>query len=608
MRRTAPRLLGSYPRAELSPHAWLWSHLSPPTTSCRSFASASAAAALQPSSPSPSSTADASPPSPPSPFPEPIHDPFARIRAWRDDTRPLRAFLRAPSADLLLPASLTSTVDALCSSLDYNPSHPSSPGTPAHLLALHSATRYAVLHRVLSEVRQRLPWLTPTRLLDAAFTTGHSAWALHGLWGDAVKEYRAVGAQRPVAAVGKEAVAPLAMAIKHVPALLSAVEGCDVVLCGYGLSEAGKARRRGQLDLMWRSVRPGGVLVLVEEGTQDGFDIVRSARQYLLQEYGGRRDGKAELGPLAPTVVAPCGHDVGCPKGTRGVCAFAQRILWSTLPHASPYRRVRTSNRLGGILLERFSYVVLHKGPVRPPATAELPLPAAVYEGRYHRVLSPPLLRGKHVTMDLCTTEGKEERWTVGKYSAGLEGGYRQGRDTRWGDLWQFDKRDSVTQLRKERRKDRAKEDVPEADGTAAQPAAEGEEPVKEEKGSARQRRKARRAARAGGEEEEAEWRTGDPLEKFAPIILARRRALGQLGTKRKSTIERTRADSEGEAHASDPAQSATGGEGRQEDEAGLQEKDEDHDTEDEAEEDEEEDALDRNSAPPVSRHTKQRV
>jgi len=50
------------------------------------------------------------------------------------------------------------------------------------------------------------------------------------------------------------------------------------------------------------------------------------------------------------------------------------------------------------------------------------------------RAILSPLKRRGHVTLDLCTPEGKLERWTVPKsFSAQA---YRDARKSKWGDLW----------------------------------------------------------------------------------------------------------------------------------------------------------------------------
>ena len=48
--------------------------------------------------------------------------------------------------------------------------------------------------------------------------------------------------------------------------------------------------------------------------------------------------------------------------------------------------------------------------------------------------MGPPLSRGKHVCVDLCTPDGVLERRFIGK-SQGVGGGYWFDRKLRWGDI-----------------------------------------------------------------------------------------------------------------------------------------------------------------------------
>jgi len=66
--------------------------------------------------------------------------------------------------------------------------------------------------------------------------------------------------------------------------------------------------------ILWEKLRPGGVLVLVEPGTPDGFSTVRTVRNMLLQSCppseGDDRDGAVEE---ECHVIAPCTHNGKCP-------------------------------------------------------------------------------------------------------------------------------------------------------------------------------------------------------------------------------------------------------------------------------------------------------
>ena len=52
----------------------------------------------------------------------------------------------------------------------------------------------------------------------------------------------------------------------------------------------------------------------------------------------------------------------------------------------------------------------------------------------FPRMVLPPLKRRGHIILDLCTPEGKLERWTVPRSFSRVA--YRDARKSRWGDLW----------------------------------------------------------------------------------------------------------------------------------------------------------------------------
>ena len=104
-----------------------------------------------------------------------------------------------------------------------------------------------------------------------------------------------------------------------------------LVLCSFVLSEIGGGVEAlcEQLDALWLSTRK--VLVLVEAGTVDGFNLIQFARSYLLSKYPPSND------PTVPGTytVAPCPHDLQCPMSTDNVCRFLQRIDRHQVPTRS---------------------------------------------------------------------------------------------------------------------------------------------------------------------------------------------------------------------------------------------------------------------------------
>lgn len=295
----------------------------------------------------------------------------------------------------------------------------------------------------------------------------------------------------------------------------------DIVLFAYGLLDLGPNESKILIERLWQLVPEHGVLILIEKGSKEGWEAIRDARHKLLKRHRtpvskelaaeqsvnqtshqsvNPSDNQNavvptnELGlPVLPipalqspvvqpshmTVLAPCAHDMACPQGPKSRCVFGNRTLTSSLPGSTPAKQIKSEDAFGGLAIDDFAYVVLHKGAVQVPSKvkpAEHPVasskqstkpdtqpntqsnaqidtqslyPFAVH--RYHRLTRPALIRQGHTILDMCTTDGKLERRVVPK-KLGLDGGYVQAKHSRWGDMWQFDRVVTKTQLRKQRR------------------------------------------------------------------------------------------------------------------------------------------------------------
>ena len=143
------------------------------------------------------------------------------------------------------------------------------------------------------------------------------------------------------------------------------------------------ADRLSTVHSLWRRVKDGGVLVLVEGGTNAGFQLVVEARDYLLQLAQLSREGEAEES-LEGHVLAPCPHDQPCPKFLHDTvpCNFSVRYNNFDLKGLDP-----TTQRH-----ETFSYVVFKKGARETEA--------------YPRVVEEIVKTKGAVYCRVCTSEG----------------------------------------------------------------------------------------------------------------------------------------------------------------------------------------------------------
>ena len=102
----------------------------------------------------------------------------------------------------------------------------------------------------------------------------------------------------------------------------------DLALCSYTMTELPHfASVLSLAAIAWEKLAPGGVLVVVEPGTPDGFSTVRAVRNMLLDccppddrhgtVEGGEGEGEGDLGRAVGDeechVIAPCTHNGTCP-------------------------------------------------------------------------------------------------------------------------------------------------------------------------------------------------------------------------------------------------------------------------------------------------------
>ncbi|KAK5111900.1 hypothetical protein LTR62_004632 [Meristemomyces frigidus] len=229
-------------------------------------------------------------------------------------------------------------------------------------------------------------------------------------------------------------------------------------------------RRNAALNLWSLCKRTGGVLVLVEKGVARGFEVVAGAREFLLGEkIASLGDGEVvveeevvvvegeSLGPLIPSkekekgmIVAPCTNHSSCPmfvqkgivKGRKDICHFEQRFVRPVFLQKILGARDKNFEDV------RFAYVSFVRGrDLRSEEGLEQGVAAtesafAGYEDEaatphplsLPRLILPPLKRRGHVILDLCTSAGRLERWTVPRSFS--KRAFRDARKSSWGDLW----------------------------------------------------------------------------------------------------------------------------------------------------------------------------
>lgn len=168
----------------------------------------------------------------------------------------------------------------------------------------------------------------------------------------------------------------------------------DVVTASYVLSElsSNKARRQVVRSL-WKTVEPGGFLVLVDAGTPLAFRQLRDLRSMLLQ------DSKNEEAILAaqgkPIMIAPCPHSNACPMGANSWCHFVQRV------ERTPLQLAAKPNSSQSFEDEKFSYFVFQKEPIGTPLIDNVgefyDEENPIYQNGWSRMVRHPLKRGGRI-------------------------------------------------------------------------------------------------------------------------------------------------------------------------------------------------------------------
>lgn len=217
--------------------------------------------------------------------------------------------------------------------------------------------------------------------------------------------------------------------------------------------------RQAVLNNLWSLLnKDGGVLIVIEKAHPRGFEAVAHVRdtvlnQFLLPQSGEPRVSPEDFNPAYHReleqghIIAPCSNHGPCPmykeagksKGRKDYCHFNQRFVQ---PAFYSQMLGKHANNQGEV---EFSYVAIRRGVPKKSDVTGTEATEQSFQGyekseaapdmqTLPRLILPPLKRKGHVTLDLCTAEGKIERWTVPKSFSKLA--YHDARKSKWGDLW----------------------------------------------------------------------------------------------------------------------------------------------------------------------------
>ncbi|XP_070774527.1 ribosome assembly protein METTL17, mitochondrial [Enoplosus armatus] len=284
-------------------------------------------------------------------------------------------------------------------------------------MAARLAGCYAAVRRAINEIKKRDPSFAPHSLLDFGSGLGTVAWASHSCWGDTLKEMVCVDSSGPMNALAERLLkGDDERAEPHIKQVyfrqflpVSPKVQFDLVVAAFTLSELPAVKEREEAVLtLWR--KTSSYLVLVENGTKEGHQMLMEARDTLL-----KKQEKTVHDTRPASVFAPCPHELTCPKLASELttpCNFQQHYQPLPLPGHNDRQT------------EKFSYVILTR---TEPAGAET-------EGvDWTRLVAPVQRRTRHVHCRMCCPDGRLQHLvvTARKHSRDV---YRCARNSDWGD------------------------------------------------------------------------------------------------------------------------------------------------------------------------------
>uniref|UniRef100_A0A673AYY2 Ribosome assembly protein METTL17, mitochondrial n=1 Tax=Sphaeramia orbicularis TaxID=375764 RepID=A0A673AYY2_9TELE len=285
-------------------------------------------------------------------------------------------------------------------------------------MAARLAGAYAAVRRALNEIKKRDSCFTPHSLLDFGSGLGTVVWASHSCWGDSLKEMVCVDSSGPMNTLAErllkgddERGEPH---IKHVyfrqflP--VSPKVQFDVVVAAFTLSELPNVKdREDAVFTLWR--KTSSYLVLVENGTKEGHQMLMEARDTLLN-----KQEKTVIDPRPASVFAPCPHELMCPKLAHAPivpCNFQQ--MYHPLPLPGHNEQ----------LMEKFSYLILTRADQAKVETQR--------DVEWARLIAPVQPRSRHVHCRMCCPDGQLQHLVVTARKHGRDV-YRCARNSNWGD------------------------------------------------------------------------------------------------------------------------------------------------------------------------------
>ncbi|KAI9474623.1 mitochondrial small ribosomal subunit Rsm22-domain-containing protein [Coemansia mojavensis] len=308
------------------------------------------------------------------------------------------------------------------------------PGESFAYTAAFAPGAYGVIFNVLTELHNRLPEFSPKSILDFGNGPGSVLWAAQDIWD--IRRYVGIDSSESMIACAESILdladrRPESVEFLRYLAPEQPNTRADLVVSAFALSELpSDAARQTTVETLWNNTKD--TLVLIDHGTPNSARVISQARDFLIN-LASQDNASTNSLPSEIHTVAPFPNELKDPSNdTPAWIHFSQRVQ-------RPMFTMRTKHSKANNEMVHYSYIIMRRGP--RPANVQANNEQCSDEHRlakeafyWPRIIMPPIKRKGHVVADMCTVEGKLERWTFTKTHD--KQAYRDARKASWGDLF----------------------------------------------------------------------------------------------------------------------------------------------------------------------------
>ncbi|GAB1609450.1 methyltransferase-like protein 17, mitochondrial [Argonauta hians] len=280
-------------------------------------------------------------------------------------------------------------------------------------MAIRMPSHYAATLQCLTEIVKRVPDYKPRNVFDFGSGTGSSIWACNKMWGSNIFEYLAHDVSldmnilcRLLLQDGEEQKNMHISGVylrQHMPSTKKKLY--NLVISSYSLFEMESRQSRLKvIHKLWDLTED--FLIVVENGTNAGFQVISEVREAILKRNTGSSDDA--------TVFAPCPHDFACPMNKE-----AKKIPCNFEVTFKQFDFILKNQKVN----ERYCYIILQKGKREN-----------VLGTKWPRVLQAARKHSKHVHVKVCCPNGELEHAFFTAKKHGKEA-YKCASCSKWGDL-----------------------------------------------------------------------------------------------------------------------------------------------------------------------------